>query len=189
VAGGRDAILEAALRVIDRRGVDGLTHRAVAAEAGVSLASTTYHFASKQALVEEALGLVTDRSLALVTRHTDGEEPLTTTELAARLEALTVAQLAEADAPLIAQYELLLEAGRRPGLRPLAERWDTAYTAALRGLVGRASIPQPDEATAILVAALEGALLGHLAQPRPRFAEERLRPLVRRLVQALAVEY
>jgi DNA-binding transcriptional regulator YbjK len=50
----RREILEAALRVIGRDGVAGLTHRAVADEAGVSLAATTYYFASKADLLREA---------------------------------------------------------------------------------------------------------------------------------------
>src|SRR6185503_11289671 len=68
----RAGILEATLRVIAGRGVDGVTHRAVALEAGVPAASTTYYFDSKEALVEEALELVIDRSTALVRRHAEG---------------------------------------------------------------------------------------------------------------------
>ena len=43
----REVVLEATLRVIARSGVDAATHRAVAAEAGVALASTTYDFAHR----------------------------------------------------------------------------------------------------------------------------------------------
>jgi AcrR family transcriptional regulator len=50
----RAAIIEATVRVIGRHGVDGVTHRAVAAEADVSLSSTTYHFASKDEIVSAA---------------------------------------------------------------------------------------------------------------------------------------
>ncbi|WP_424466025.1 TetR/AcrR family transcriptional regulator [Pseudoclavibacter helvolus] len=42
----RQAILTAAVTVVAESGAGSLTHRAVAAEAAVSLASTTYHFAS-----------------------------------------------------------------------------------------------------------------------------------------------
>jgi TetR/AcrR family transcriptional regulator, regulator of biofilm formation and stress response len=44
-AARRRAIVDAGIAVVSRAGAGGLTHRAVAAEAGVSLASTTYHFA------------------------------------------------------------------------------------------------------------------------------------------------
>ncbi|MEA4945162.1 MAG: TetR family transcriptional regulator [Propionicimonas sp.] len=40
----RQAILRAAIQVVARGGAGALTHRATAAEAGVSLASVTYHF-------------------------------------------------------------------------------------------------------------------------------------------------
>jgi DNA-binding transcriptional regulator YbjK len=42
--------LDAALRVVARDGAGALTHRAAAGEAGVSLASVTYHFDSIQEL-------------------------------------------------------------------------------------------------------------------------------------------
>ena len=46
----RALLLDASVRVVARDGAGGLTHRAAAAEAGVSLASVSYHFASIQAL-------------------------------------------------------------------------------------------------------------------------------------------
>ena len=69
VSDRRRLIVEAALRVIARDGVNAATHRAVAAEAGVPPASTTYHFSSKAEIVTEALELAIDRSIAAVERH------------------------------------------------------------------------------------------------------------------------
>ena len=51
----RDAILQAALRVIAEQGVAAVTHRAVATEADVPPASTTYYFKSLDELLEGAL--------------------------------------------------------------------------------------------------------------------------------------
>ena len=128
----RAAIVEATLRVIGERGADAVTHRAVAAEAGVALASTTYYFASKDALVREAFELAIDRSLALVETHAAGGDG----SVVDRLVALAEAQLADTSAPLAAQFELMLEAGRRPQLHDLAARWDEHYRAAVATLVG-----------------------------------------------------
>lgn len=50
----RKAILEAALRVIERDGVRGIKHRAVAAEADVPLAATTYYFDDIHSLLHDA---------------------------------------------------------------------------------------------------------------------------------------
>jgi len=53
----RDAIVEAALRVLDRDGLDGVSMRAVAEELGTGAASLYWHVQNKDAL----LGLVIDR--------------------------------------------------------------------------------------------------------------------------------
>jgi AcrR family transcriptional regulator len=49
----RDALLEAAKRVLERDGLAGLTLRAVAREAGVSHAAPTHHFGDLTGLVSE----------------------------------------------------------------------------------------------------------------------------------------
>src|SRR5258705_13883824 len=50
----REAIVAATVRIIAREGVAAVTHRRVAAEAGVSLSSTTWHFAAKADILEAA---------------------------------------------------------------------------------------------------------------------------------------
>lgn len=52
----RDRIVEAALDLAGREGLDALTTRAVAREAGVNVGLLHYYFESKDALVEETLG-------------------------------------------------------------------------------------------------------------------------------------
>jgi AcrR family transcriptional regulator len=49
----RQAILTAAMVVIAKRGLHAVTHRAIAAEAGVPLSLTTYFFSSLQDLIEQ----------------------------------------------------------------------------------------------------------------------------------------
>ena len=164
-SGRRGEILEATLRLIGERGVCAVTHRAVAAEASVPLASTTYHFESKQSLVREALALVVERSIALAGRFCLAPFPIERADAVERLVALSLAQLEGADAPLTAQFELLLEASRRSDLRPLAERWSAGYDAAVTGLLVAARIPDPAATAAAVTTALEGALLGELSMP------------------------
>jgi DNA-binding transcriptional regulator YbjK len=182
----RRLIVEAALRVIARDGVSAATHRAVAAEAGVPLASTTYHFASKAEIVTEALELAIDRSIAAVERHTGPPGPASPDALVDRLVELVDALRADDQAPLAAQYELLIEAGRSPALGRVAERWDGAYMSGLRAVVAAAGIPDPDGAADILSDLIEGALLDLVSFPRARFVEEALRPRLARVVTGLA---
>ena len=182
----RAVILEATLRVIARRGADGATHRAVAEEGGVPLASTTYHFTSKDALVHEALELAIDRSIAAVRRESAPPGPADRAQLVGRLLSLVAAITDDDQAPLAAQYELVLEAGRRPELRPLAERWNQAYLAGIESLAASAGLRDPGQAAEILSNLIEGALLTQLSVPQDGFAEGPLRAMLERTVVGLA---
>ena len=73
----RDALLEAAERVLERDGLSGLTLRAVAREAGVSHAAPTHHFGDLTGLVSElaAIGF-RQFSAAMVAAGASSEVPL-----------------------------------------------------------------------------------------------------------------
>jgi TetR/AcrR family transcriptional regulator, regulator of biofilm formation and stress response len=179
----RREILEAALRLIGERGVGGVTHRAVAQEANVALASTTYYFDSKAALVEEALEVMIERSIEDVRHYTTGPPEITRVELVDRIVGFADAQINEPNAFLLAQYELMLEAGREEYLRPLARRWTIAYMDGFERVVRSAGLPE--RATEIITNFVEGALLNHVTTPTDDFLEETLRPMLTELVEAM----
>ena len=52
---GRERLLDAAVRLIAREGIDNVRIARIATEAGVSAGLVHYHFASRDALLEEAL--------------------------------------------------------------------------------------------------------------------------------------
>ena len=135
--GRREQILDATLRVIGRDGREAVTHRAVAEEAGVPLGSTTYYFDSRDDLLGQALEHV---SALEVERYARLREDLRSVksgrELADRLISELVAA-AEDRVAYIAEYELWLEAGRRPDLREAATAWCDAVQLAE---IGRAHV-------------------------------------------------
>jgi TetR/AcrR family transcriptional regulator, regulator of biofilm formation and stress response len=179
----RREILEATLRVIGESGVNSATHRAIAHEADVALASTTYYFDSKRALLEEALELMIERSIEDVRRHTTCPERISHAELVDRIVAFVDAQINDPNAFLLAQYELMLESGRAEYLRPLARRWTIAYMEGFERVVCSAGLPE--RATEIITNFVEGALLNHVTTPTDDFLDERLRPRLTELVSAL----
>jgi DNA-binding transcriptional regulator YbjK len=179
----RRDILEATLRVIGETGVKSVTHRAVAHEASVALASTTYYFDSKDALVEEALELMIERSIEYVRRYTDCPASISREELIDRIMGFADATVNDPNAFVLAQYELMLEAGREEYLRPLARRWTIAYMDGFERVVRSAGVP--DSATEIITNFVEGALLNHVTTPSDDFLEGRLRPMLTELVEAL----
>ena len=64
----REEILRAALRLIGSRGMHHVTHRDVAAEAGVPLGSTTYYFATKEELLQRGAAAVRRRGAGAAAR-------------------------------------------------------------------------------------------------------------------------
>jgi DNA-binding transcriptional regulator YbjK len=179
----RRDILEATLRVIGESGVKSVTHRAVAREADVALASTTYYFDSKDALVEEALELMIERSIEYVRRYTDCPASISREDLIDRILGFADATVNDPNAFVLAQYELMLEAGRAEYLRPLARRWTIAYMDGFERLVRSAGMA--DSTTEIITNFVEGALLNHVTTPTDDFLDARLRPMLGQLVEAM----
>src|SRR3954470_4658742 len=62
----REAIVAATVRIVAREGVAAVTHRRVAAEADVSLSSTTWHFATKADILEAALHWTAEHEVARI---------------------------------------------------------------------------------------------------------------------------
>lgn len=128
----RDRIVEAALRVVGRAGIAGLSHRTVAAEADVPLGSTTYHFASLDELLVAALRRVNGTFGARLREGPETDAP----DLAAGLAALMGEWLSAERTGVELEYELYLAALRRPALRPVAAEWTDEVVAALAPRTG-----------------------------------------------------
>ncbi|MEU5919301.1 TetR family transcriptional regulator [Streptomyces sp. NPDC047141] len=127
--GRRERIVDAALTVVGRAGIAGLSHRTVAAEADVPLGSTTYHFASLDELLVAALHKADEGFGRLLREHPALTAP--DTGLAAALARLLGEWLGGERARVELEYELYLAALRRPALRPVAAEWTESVVAAL----------------------------------------------------------
>ncbi|MFJ8649001.1 TetR/AcrR family transcriptional regulator [Streptomyces sp. NPDC093546] len=118
----RRRIIDAAIRVVGRAGIAGLSHRTVAAEADVPLGSTTYHFTSLDDLLVAALRQTNEGFAQVVREHGDAlADP--GSDLAAELARLTGEWLGGDRAGVELEYELYLAALRRPALRAVATEW------------------------------------------------------------------
>jgi DNA-binding transcriptional regulator YbjK len=185
----RQAIIGATVRIVGRGGVAAVTHRAVAREAGVSLSSTTYHFASKGDIVDEALREVARREIAQATQAARALEALGPFDPDALVEtavAFVCEQLDDEAARLAARagYHLQLEAAHRPELRGINDEWTAAAEVLAAQVLRAAGSPEPETDGKLLAAAIDGLRKEELIAPRPA-ADERLRPVVGRLIGAL----
>jgi len=163
----RAALLRAAIELIGERGVGAVTHRAVAARAGVPASNTTYFFNSIDELIEEALrSWVHNRCTQLE-------------ELAARMENehATPAQIADAftsllfsdfdDSAELTQYEAYLQAARNPALREAVAQAQTSFENAATAALRAAGAPDPRRGARAFTALTDGFVLNYLANPRP----------------------
>jgi TetR/AcrR family transcriptional regulator, regulator of biofilm formation and stress response len=133
-AGRRQAIVEAASRVIARQGLGELTHRRVAAEADVPVGSTTYYFSDLAALREAALAhaaTTTADDFERWRRDIDADADLPRT-----LARLTSEYMADRDRHR-ALNELFAAATHRPELQHLALMWQDGLVALLEPRIGR----------------------------------------------------
>src|SRR6202045_79814 len=126
----RDALLEAAERVLERDGLSGLTLRAVAREAGVSHAAPTHHFGDLTGLVSElaAIGF-RQFNAAMVAAGASG------TSLVEKALARAKAYVAYAQAHP-GMYSLMFRTERLDYSRPSLPEAAGAWFAGLAGSVG-----------------------------------------------------
>ncbi|QEU95152.1 TetR/AcrR family transcriptional regulator [Streptomyces kanamyceticus] len=125
----RQRIIDAAIRVVGRQGIAGLSHRSVAAEADVPLGSTTYHFKTLDELMVAALRQSNEGFAKAMTSSGAFEDP--GADVADELVRLLGEWFSGERAGVELEYELYLAALRRPALRPVAAEWCEEVSAVL----------------------------------------------------------
>jgi AcrR family transcriptional regulator len=175
---GREALLNAAVRVVARGGLRKLTYRAVAQEAGTTHGLVVHHFGSRDALIEEALAHAIRSSV-----NTSALEP-GTGKVADFSVGLSDMVTADPDTQAF-QYELLLESRRRPELLPqIRALYDTYFAATERELSRMLPADAGHPLTRLVFAALDGLVLHQLVFGEPETTDaavEELRGLLRLL--------
>ena len=163
-----------------------MTHRAVAEEAGVPLAATTYYFSSKSELVREALTYAAETDRETTTRLAAALEQVKSAEELARILGDHVAEwLGPGRAVLVSHYEISLEGARRPELAAISRAWTDRYVQVLAEPLARLGSATPQRDAWIVVTAFDGMVLDELSGPRPGFERETLRPALDRLIRVL----
>lgn len=162
----RRSIIDATLRVVERDGVAGVSHRTVAREAGVPPASIAYYFDGIDELLVAALLESVETLIEEMDRLTDtvdGDDQHWPSAVARLLASM----VNEYRGRTIAEYELYLLAARRPALRPAARRWIEAAS----GYVNDGEGGDPTAVKA-LFSAIDGMLMHALIADEPPGPEE-----------------
>ncbi len=181
----REAIVAATVRIVAREGVAAVTHRRVAAEAGVGLSSTTWHFKTKADILEAALQWCArhevERIGAIADRldGTDFDPSAWAEELADwLLEQLTVEREIA-----VALYRLQVELLGSPGALEVHREWGEGLLAVGERVLERSPTTTPELDIRLVVAALDGLRMGVISAGEEDV--EWLRLAIRRQLGAL----
>lgn len=160
----RELLLRAAVELLADGGPRAVTHRAVAARAGVPQASTTYYFESIQQLTDEALRLHLSEwkaeLQAMIAQATGNGQ--TIEQIAWQLAEFLITRSRET---AIAQFEVYMQAGRNPELRAHVEQTLAAFEHLAESVLDFLGAREPERAAPVLVALIDGFLLHRVARP------------------------
>ncbi|WP_290513288.1 TetR family transcriptional regulator [Aeromicrobium sp.] len=151
----RDELLNAAIELFAEGGSRSITHRAVAAKAGLPPATTTYYFESIDDLIREALA-------AHIQQWTNDLENLAQVEVRADVSLDDAADFINAvfaaRGPEVAALELsiFLAAARVPELRDNATRAMRALETLAVQLLARVGVADPDRLAGMTVSLVVG---------------------------------
>lgn len=176
---GRQALVAAAIRVVGRSGLRGLTHRAVAAEAGVTQGLVAHHFGGRQELLRAALQEAFSRSIERSSLDpASGQLEDFAGELSTR-----AAEAADEEA---FQFEVTLEARRRDDLIADARALYDAYHDATADALAHVGLPSDDpDLVRAVFATLDGLVFQQLLYGEPERTDRSLR-ILREMVRAYA---
>jgi TetR/AcrR family transcriptional regulator, regulator of biofilm formation and stress response len=187
----RDAIVAATVEIVARDGVAGVTHRRVAEQAGVSLSSTTWHYTSKDDILEAALRWTATREIERVGEMAEriaaaspgGFDP----ETWARALADWVVEQARGPerSTTVALYRLQLETLGRPAAVEIHRQWGEGLSAIGTAVLEEAGSETPQRDTRLVVAALDGLRLSVLSAMEQGEDTDWLEPAILRLIQTL----
>ena len=154
--------------------------------------ATTYYFASRDALLVEALRHYADTAiarfdaLAVPVEALSQLPPEALLDLAASMLADTVlSDLSDPSGGLVAEYELVLEIGRNPAIEEDYRRWQERLEAMLEAYAAALGSPEPTVDARIVLATLRGLEIEALARPSQPPARADLAGVFRRLLSGM----
>lgn len=198
----RREILEAALRIVAREGIRGVKHRAVAKEASVPLASTTYYFKDIEELISDAFMLFAEKSLKVLDQFYNELNKLISAydinqivnnrevfdkfinDLSDMGVAYIKAQVTFRKEDLLAEMAFLLEAVRDERLKPLARDYRKIWYSRLIDFLKVTNTPAPKEDAMFIISSVQGLLYEGVVSDG-EIDEARTRALLKRAIHIL----
>lgn len=181
----RSRILNATLVLIAQRGLHGVTHRAIAAQAAVPLSLTTYFFSSLADLISQAfdhfllaagnenqrllgeIGTYLDQYPAAALRDDARVRRQVHLDITARLAAFIRDEAEQNSVGLAVELNFLYLHRLEPGLRSRACAYRDVLVGNIAGLAGRMGSEQPLVDASLLLAVIHRLQFECMNQPPP----------------------
>ncbi len=161
----RRALADAGIAVLAREGSRGLTHRAVDAQAGVPIGTTSNYFRSRETLVDGLIERIGERLAPTTEDLRRREAAAPSAELFADYVRDIVRRLTTHRDVTLALFELRLESARRPEVAAVLGAWQRAGFDADVAFNSAAGLPGGRREIALFHYAIDGLLLDRLTMP------------------------
>ncbi|OYN82919.1 TetR/AcrR family transcriptional regulator [Mycolicibacterium sphagni] len=185
-AARRTEIIDAAIEVMARVGLAGLSMRLVAHQAQIPLGALTYYFDDKSDLIAQAFAQLSDREIDRVVRTAEGLQPsMSPSALADLVADMIIEGFSTPRGAIITRYELVTEASRDERLRPLFEAWYAAMVPALSRLFREIGSHQPELDSRTILAVMAGLEIDNLYRPLRPVDKRRIRATLRHAFTAV----
>lgn len=184
-------ILESALTIIGRNGLADLSMRSLAAEADLPLGALGYYFANKKQLISEAFQAHSQRELqrVVLTIGSIGDAG-SAGDLADRLASFVIEGLENDENALVAEYEFLVEASRRPEVARASTAWQQALHAQLANVLSRLGSSEPITDARLIMATIAGLEIDNLTSDKvTRTQSTAIRESLTRLMDVLSLAW
>jgi DNA-binding transcriptional regulator YbjK len=159
----RTKLLEAAAELAAELGAGAVTHRAVAARAGVPLSTTSYFFDSIDDLVTEALRLGARERVAEFDEAERAAVEALSEPVDEVIDAVAERAIERDRRSEAGQIEFFLAAGRQPELRPEATEMVMRDVTRIAAQFRKAGAARPEEVACLLAGFFDGAMLHSVA--------------------------
>jgi TetR/AcrR family transcriptional regulator, regulator of biofilm formation and stress response len=185
-AARRVEIIDAAIEVMARVGLAGLSMRVVANQAQIPLGALSYYFNDKSDLVAEAFQQLSEREIERVVHTAERLDSAMSAEQLADLVAdMIIDGFTTPQGAIVTRYELVTEASRDERLRPMFEAWYAAMVPALSRLFRELGSRQPELDARTIMAVMAGLEIDNIYRPLGPVDKRRIRATLRHAFRAV----
>jgi len=185
-AARRIEIIDAAIEVMARVGLAGLSMRIVASQAQLPLGALSYYFDDKSDLIAQAFQQLSDREIDRVVRTAERLQPtMSAEELADLVADMIIDGFTSPQGAIVTRYELVTEASRDERLRPMFEAWYAAMVPALSRLFRDLGSRQPELDSRTVMAVMAGLEIDNIYRPLSPVDKRRIRATIRHAFRAV----